>query len=136
MKPRVFYFGCARYVGHYWWRPGGVDSEGSPCHPRTPSREELDELLREGDVDGKLVPVNRTDERDQPEGRALLHVRDRWTLLAFWDRSVDGRHGSNSVFAIEGVHDFASAVEAARAAFPTVWVRFSFPVVDHFEAKR
>jgi hypothetical protein len=65
-------------------------------------------------------------------GEALLHHRERagvtWTALAFWDRSVDDRYGSNSVFILRGALSFEEAVTLAREQFPEVWARFSFTV--------
>lgn len=127
--PRVFYFGCIRRPGHYWWRAEGADGKdfkGIPSPPASPRPWELKELPREHEVDGKLAPIGSFD---QVEGVAnLVDLLPGWTLLAFWDRSVDGRQGSNSVFAVEGKHDFDATVAAARAAFPSVWARFKFEV--------
>lgn len=132
MPPRVYYFGCIRECGHFWWMPEGADGadyKGVLSAPRMARGPERDVLEALGPVDGTLAPVNRTDSYDQHEGKALLHERYGVTLLAFWDRSVDKRHGSNSVFAVEGKHDFATMVATAKKAFPGVWSRFTFEVV-------
>lgn len=65
----------------------------------------------------------------QPEGRALLHHRDGWTAVAFWDRTGDSRPGSNTAFLLDEVLDFDAAVDAARQAYPHVFARFTFEVV-------
>lgn len=117
------YFGCWGDTGHSLWNtharmvrelhPWGVGSSG---------------------LDGTLAPTDpplrrgslRRDEMD--EGIAALIHKDDWTALAFWDRSVDRRGGSNSVFLLPGTLTFDEATRAAREAFPRVWERFSFEV--------
>lgn len=72
------------------------------------------------------------DGRQQTEGEAVLWVRmvpDPWTVLTFWDRSVDTRFGCCASFLLKGALDFATALETARAAFPQVFARFSFEIV-------
>jgi hypothetical protein len=71
-----------------------------------------------------------TDREKQIEGAALLHHLDDWTALAFWDRSIDSRYGSNSAFLLEGRFTFDEACRVAREAFPRVWARYKFEVVD------
>lgn len=80
------------------------------------------------DVDGRLQP-----DGPQREGVALVHHKDGWTALAFWDRSVDRRGGSSSTFLCEGTYAFDEMVEKARAAFPAIWARYRFPVVEAVE---
>jgi len=115
---RVFYFGCWGDVGHYLWTPDGR---------RARSAGPFTAL----DLDGRFCPgvVGRTDRISpnvQPEGVAALHHANGWTVLAFWDRSVDRRRGSHSTYVIEGTHDFGEAVRISSAAFPRVWARYPF----------
>ena len=65
-----------------------------------------------------------------PEGQALVHHKDGWTALSFWDRSVDKRGGCNSNFFFEGTFDFAQMIELAKANFPTVWSRYTFQIIE------
>jgi hypothetical protein len=109
LSGQVFYFGCIGDVGHFVW-----NIHGQRVANTSPWGDE---------VDGGLCPAGK-----QVEGAASLHHEDGWTALAFWDRSVDSRPGSNSVFLIEGEYDFESAVEVAREAFPQIWQRFKFEV--------
>lgn len=120
----VIYNGCWGYIGHYTF-----DQHGD--HTRAPAvLGSLDAaycpgvtwLKRSGYKPSLEVP------REQPEGLAALHHVAGWTVLSFWDRSVDGRLGSNSTFAAKGTHEFDEAVALARAAFPAVWKRFSFAI--------
>lgn len=109
---RVYYFGCNREPGHYWFEPG--------------MRSTKDRLPI---IDGMFCPMD-----SEAEGPAQLvyltpgQYRKAWTLIAFWDRTVDGRPGSNSAFMVEGTVSFEEAVAHSRAAFPSIWSRFTFEV--------
>ena len=112
----MFYFGCIGQVGHHLW------DENLHTVPRwsksTPWGVELD---------SSLCP---TDE-GQVQGQALIHHRDSWTALAFWDRSIDHRGGSNSVFVTSGVsYSFDEMLEMAKEKFPQVLKRYGFPIVE------
>jgi len=119
----VYYFGCIDDAGHYFWVPPGASLYGRQ-RPAIP--------WQDGDLDAKLAPgyIGPYQSGPQIEGRAKVHHKNGWTAVAFWDRSVDSRGGSNSVFIVKGTLDFDSAVEQARAAFPKVWGRFKFPVIE------
>jgi hypothetical protein len=92
---KVFYFGCWDAIGHFLWTPSGVSVPLST----TPWGNAVDTGLCPGKRDrrGEVACEN------QREGEAALHHLDGWTALAFWDRSVDTRHGSNSAFLAEGM---------------------------------
>lgn len=120
----AYYFGCVGEAGHYWFgsrlwtRPGY--SEMADKLPRIGLR--IDSGFCPGTVDGK--PFART--RPEREGEAHLHHIDDWTVLAFWDRSVDSRGGCNSNFVARGTHNYATMRSIAEAQFPEVWKRFRF----------
>jgi hypothetical protein len=65
---------------------------------------------------------------NQPEGVEILHHKRGWTALSFWDRTGDERITSNSNFFADEILTFDQIVEAAKAQFPTIWARFTFPV--------
>ncbi len=109
----VFYFGCIGDIGHYMFNTHGRSVRDVGDMP----------WGRYGE-DGKLPP----EEGGQVQGEALVHHKDGWTALSFWDRSVDTRFGCNSNFFFRGTYDFAEAVALARTAFPQVWARFTFDV--------
>ncbi len=116
----VFYFGCIGESGHFLFVPNmrTVRNAG----PFTPAS--LDTSFCPG-----MTPESQGyTPREQPEGVARLTHYEGWTVLSFWDRSVDDRRGSHSTFAIDGVHTFGEAVAHARAAFPRVWARYKFAV--------
>lgn len=77
-------------------------------------------------LDGKLAPQVGT----QTQGHALLHQKDGWTCIAFWDRSGDTRQGSNSAFLMEGTHTFDEMLKLAYEHFPVIFRRFGFPIID------
>jgi hypothetical protein len=118
-----FYFGCWRDVGHYLWLPGMTHSWAGWFSKFA------------GKLDGVPPPRDTLDQ-----GVASLHYLcaqrpDCVTALAFWDRSVDRRPGSNSVFFIPGRHVFDDALAAAREAFPQVFDRFEFEVTRDMPAE-
>lgn len=64
------------------------------------------------------------------QGRARMHWFEGWSILAFWDRTGDHRGGSMSCFLASEILSFDELVAAAREAYPTIWKRFTFDVVD------
>jgi hypothetical protein len=77
-------------------------------------------------IDGSLAP----DAIGQIEGLALLHHKDGWTAVAFWDRTGDHRGGSNSVFLAKGEFTFDEMLDLAREAFPEIMKTFKFKIVE------
>jgi hypothetical protein len=66
----------------------------------------------------------------QPQGEALIHHLDGFTVMAMWDRTGDSRPGSSSTFVMEGTHAYPAMCRLASEAFPAVWKRLSAkPVV-------
>jgi hypothetical protein len=127
----MIYFGCWDQTGHYLRRPDGQLS----------SKNVYDLMRREGiypAIDGGFCPGSQTNpdgtvrrpERGpyQEEGWARLSHFQGWSILAFWDRSVDSRFGANSAFIEKDYWDFDAMVVRAKAAYPKVWTRFTFEV--------
>lgn len=109
-KTSPIYFGCIGRAGHFLY-----NSDGRTIYPR---RGEwfpwgLDE------IDGPLQP--QTEE--QVEGLCVLHRRDGWTCIAWWDRSEDSRPNSNSALFVEGYRDFEQMVGELSQHFPQVMLR-------------
>jgi hypothetical protein len=75
-------------------------------------------------IDGGLCPKG-----PEIEGRALIHHKDGWTAMSFWDRSVDHRGKCNSSFLAEGTFTFEEMLAIAREKFPRVVGRFKFEIV-------
>lgn len=129
---RAFYFGCVDTSGHYLHsnhgREYGFGELPSSDHPNVVPKDDLAGFPWGWWIDGDLQP-----QGDQTEGRCVVHhVASEWTALAFWDRSVDKRPGSCSVFIAEGHHLFAGMVMLFKATFPRVIQRFRFPLTEHY----
>ena len=111
---QCFYHGCKDRPGHYLFREDGVRAYNLPdLFPVLPAA-----------LDSGFLPPRLPQE----EGLASLAHVAGWTVLAFWDRSVDSRQGCNSAFVIPGTHEFHDARRIAQERFPWVWKRFSFEV--------
>lgn len=134
MKP-IFYFGCIHRAGHFWFRNDREhlrrdEESGSPYGPKGRPWPYVD-----GNLAPRIpLPGERTKTQEAPEGVAsLTHASINsvgWTALSFWDRSVDKRGGCNSTFIVEEILTFDEIVARARAAYPLVWARYPFPVVE------
>lgn len=112
----AYYFGCWGQSGHYWRSPDGHASERD-------IQSRMPEALREYRIDGCFPPgavfgdqFKKT--KAEIEGDAALHYFDGWTLLSYWDRSVDHRSASNSNLVARGTHSFATMLEIAKGRFP------------------
>jgi len=107
------YFGCRTgRAGHHAWLPGGFKVRAVGAHDR---------WLR--NRDGMLPPSGVDEEQG---ACSLSHPYGVFTVLSFWDRSVDRRAGSHSDFALPGLLGFESAVAMAREYFPEVFERLGF----------
>lgn len=122
----MLYFGCIGGPGHYLFASPGRWASREVVTPwgQTP--------------DGTLTPHENVCSRKRGshyclckeiEGSALLHHKDGWTALSFWDRSVDKRGGCNSTFMSEGVLTLEEMMRKATAEFPNVMNRLRFPIV-------
>ena len=103
--PKVFYFGCLD-SGHHMWEPGNnlyLRKQETPwgAYP-----------------DGTLCP-----EKTYENGLALLHHKDGWTALAFWDQSGDKRLGSHSTFLVRGDYTFDQMLALCKEQWAGVFAR-------------
>lgn len=109
MKP-CYFFGCWTRVGHYLHEPGGKSvSQAGPFWWT--------------ELDGQYCPGlarPRSGPRPEPQSACRVTHANGWTVLAFWDRSVDGRLASNGAFLAEGTLDFAGMLALAREHFPAI----------------
>lgn len=116
----TYYFGCLGEAGHYWHVRGG----------RAIGYRFDDRFPESFYIDGKFCP----HPRPEVEGECALHHVEGWTVLAWWDRSVDRRSGSNSAIVTKGTYDFTTMLEIGKAQFPSVMSRQRQPltlVEDH-----
>lgn len=112
-----YYFGCYRHSGHFLWDRNLSGVRGYSEKKNFPFRwESLDAgFLSQG------IP--------QIEGHGnLIYIND-WTIISFWDRSVDSRPGSNSAFIVDKKYELQEFFSKASEVFPSVWERFNFELV-------
>lgn len=109
MEP--LYFGCLGDTGHFV-----SDREGNRVWKSPHS-----EFLRHRD--GNLAPKNTTEQ-----GKAIVYHEKEFTVVAFWDYSVDTRPGSNSMFLLPAHLSGEEALKLAKGFFPHIFRRFKFQV--------
>lgn len=111
---KCYYCGCYNETGHYLW-----DERNHKVHyvKGIPFRWEI--------LDGGLLPPHEPETEGLAE---IIHIGS-WTIITFWDRSVDKRGGSCSAFVIPAHVWFDEAVAIAKERFPSVWNRFPFEVI-------
>lgn len=104
--PVVWFFGCVRRAGHWYWTPELERVYAGNSDRPTPF-----------EVDGKFTPTLTA------QGAArLVHV-DGWTVLAFHDYTVDSRPGSNGAFLARGSLDCEALLLLASEHFPQLLER-------------
>ncbi|HWL39400.1 MAG TPA: hypothetical protein VNO75_04105 [Gemmatimonadaceae bacterium] len=120
-KPRVYYFGCGtRRTGHYWFLP-------DPARAEMNSSSAVDDAMRTVfgvQIDSGFAP----DDGPQVEGEARLARIHGWTVLAWWDRSMDTRPNSNSALVIDAQRDFDQMLALLAEHFPIVAKRQRVPI--------
>lgn len=113
--PHIFYFGPWDHAGHYL--------RDTSLRMLWPDNNRIGPW-RLGELDGDLQPKDKTE----PEGLALLHQKDGWTALAFWDRSVDTRMACCSVYIADQILTFEEMVALAKVNFKERWDKMKFEV--------
>lgn len=113
--PRVYYFGCGTEYGHFWWSPGFTRRE---LYPRDQRAVLFDH------IDGEFAPLGCPEV----EGEAKLTHCGGWTVLAWWDRSVDHRGKANSAIVVDALRDFDQMVALLAIHFPEVSKRQRVPI--------
>jgi hypothetical protein len=115
--PRVYYFGCGLRAGHWWYAP---QKEGRMWQPNSAVADAMRTVFPR--IDGNYCP-----DGDVPGEAKLTRVRG-WTVLAWWDRSVDMRGGSNSVIVADRSLDFDQMIALLAIHFPEVSKRQRVPI--------
>lgn len=119
----AMYFGC--------WNGEAGHFLGSPSGRRGSLDRQIDFPVKDYILDGGLLPPNLP----QTEGRATLVHINGWTIMSFWDRSVDSRYGCNSTFLIKGHLEFDAMVARCKYHFREIWDRFKFPISEFRASK-
>ena len=122
MNHDVFYFGCWSGPGHYLWQPNGHYAWQAERGDLPWSNLALDgDLCGDPRLADHARPSHwRADEKHRPQLVARFHRRDGWAALAFWDRTVDCRYHSNSVFLVRGAITPAETLARFAEAFPGI----------------
>lgn len=115
----VYFFGCWKEAGHRWADPGNAFAEERAIEHRLPDE------LHHGRIDGGFCPGRVKGDpwkrtREEVEGEAKLTHIGGWTVLGWWDRSVDHRGACNSNVVVRGRHDTTVMLEIARRRVPHV----------------
>lgn len=119
----AYYYGCRWDKGHYWFDRRKRDWDIEKIVGQNVSRR-IDGGFCPGRVEGNIY--KRT--RDEVEGEASLNHVDGWTILSFWDRSVDPRGACNSNFVARGTWDYTTMRAIAEAQYPDIWDRYKFEI--------
>ncbi len=109
LKPTIYFFGAVERPGHYLFAPWG---------------EKIYQSVFDN-LDGQLAPAAIQEEQfiAQP-WRLRGYLTDPWSALSWWDRTGDGRPGSNStIFAPGDVVTIEGMVSEARRLFPKLDAR-------------
>jgi hypothetical protein len=125
----MFYFGPWERAGHFLWAENGGrvrddQRNNFPWH----------EDSHTDGIDCQLQPGCRRDDCGdwrhglEKEGEALLHHKNGWTALSFWDRTVDTRGGCNSTYFAEGTFTFEEMVQMSSTRFKERWDKMGFLV--------
>ena len=123
----MLYLGPLQESGHFLFYEGGAQVSWGVVDTICPWKlAEIDGGLQPGCPD----PADRLQRRTRPmrEGEALLHHKDGWTALAFWDSTIDTRPGCSSTYIIKGIFTFENMVELAQTRFAERWNKMRFTV--------
>lgn len=109
-KLEVYYFGAYETLGHYLYNNKGkiVALTNGPS---------------ERVLDGQLLSKKYTTQ-----GNATCAYMYGWTVISFWDRTGDPRHGSNSAFLVNKIIPFEQLLVEAKKQYPKLFKRFTFTV--------
>lgn len=121
----AYYFGCWERSGHFWRGKNPYTTEHEILQKVPPALKHIDGRFCPGAVPGDSY----ARRRPEVEGEAALHHVDGWTVLAWWDRSVDHRGACNSNIVARGTFDFTIMIEIGKAQYPRVITRQRSPIV-------
>lgn len=114
--PRVYYFGCGRGHGHHWFAPNPAGT-GTQWYSSSAIASAMRTVFP--DIDAGFSPY----AKKFVEGEAKLSRVRGWTVLAWWDNSVDARPNSNSALVVDLDRDFDQMVALLAIHFPEVSLR-------------
>lgn len=124
----VYYYGCSPGSRGHFWHCAMLPRSRPTEVIRLPKGSFLDSV---GCPENLPWNGHEGFNRDETEGVAVVRHLAGSTFLAFWDRSVDSRRNSVSVFACPGTWSFLQMIRIAASYFPQVWQRYTFPIVEY-----
>lgn len=111
-NPEILYFGRIGSSGHH------LHSKRTKIrYEETPWGMALDTGILKADN----IP-------DVVDGKTVIHWKDGWTIIAFWDRSGDSRPGSNSAFIVRQEMNSEKLLLLAQQQWPEIFSRLEFPI--------
>lgn len=117
---RHYYFGCYKQTGHRWYtsRDGFIISEYYHL-------KELD--LHDLQIDAAFAP-RYTREEGVCNLWHLNTGHSYWTILSFWDYSIDARPGSHSNFVFDNKYSFDEIMLLINEYYSKIIERFIFKI--------
>lgn len=130
-NPTLLYFGPLKESGHFMFYENEEQVSHRLADTITP--------WKSNDIDGTLQPgmilwrdhwisESQHGGRSYHEGEAVIHHKDGWTALSFWDSTIDTRPGCSSTYLADGSFTFEQMVELAKARFAERWNKMKFEV--------
>jgi hypothetical protein len=114
----AFYFGCWSQPGHHLFTVDGMGTH-----------ERRDDFPRDFPVKIHVLDTGLLGyDTKEEQGEAVLSHIGKWTILSFWDRSIDKRGQCNSNFILRGILTFGDALAVAKSKFPSIFARIHFEI--------
>lgn len=111
----LYYFGCIRDKGHYLWDSDSSQYYADQMAAKVPGLNAR--VLK--CMDGTFPPGGINEDEGFYQESIVPPVR----IIAWWDRSVDKRHASNSAFIGYGYESAEAILDDAMIKFPSVMKR-------------
>lgn len=139
----IIFFGCWTHDdgrsegGHYFRLRNGQERLRRRRHDGTLSDSIEDAIPWGYKVDGRLAPRGATGEQ-APNGVAGYHQavswvgnagEEAWSLISWWDNSVDTRGASNCAFMVDRRATPEEILAEAKREYPQIFMRFKYEIV-------
>lgn len=131
VEPLVLYFGPLKESGHFLFYENGEQvSPHRLADTITPWGREIDGTLQPGMILWRDHWINESSRggRSWQYGEAVIHHKEGWTALSFWDSTIDTRPGCSSTYLAQGTFTFEQMVELAKERFAERWGKMKFEV--------
>jgi len=119
MLSKMYYYGCNDNSGHYLWDENGDRINWKLSLTLHPFGNH---------IDGGFTPIAINGFYTK-EGVVRFTQQSGWSIVNFWDNSIDDRPGSHSLFLTNKICSAAEILSEAKTKFPWIFSRFKFEVV-------